>query len=91
MIYSTATTSSCLEGNREPLSHILSHPRFGTSLARVRTRHTKAVKKAARSFLREAAATMNEMDKRPQVNGHWIRHARLSSVLDYLAAPHLKM
>lgn len=60
------------------------HPRFGRSVAKVRSLRLKQVQKKARSFLRKAEEEGGELDQRPTTNAHWIKHADLYPVLSFL-------
>jgi hypothetical protein len=43
------------------------------------------VKRRARQFLHRAAESPNQLDDRKTINGHWLKHANLMPVLNYLA------
>lgn len=66
------------------------NPRFGRAMATVRTRNMRTVKAAAKEFLEAASKTAHELDRRPKINSHWLKHARLMPVLEFLASAHLK-
>ena len=69
----------------------LCNPRFGRALATVRTRNMRAVKAAAKSFLKRSSKTGNDLDRRPRINSHWLKHAQLMPVLEFLSRSHLKL
>ena len=64
----------------------VSHLRFGKALAKIRSKHRRQVRKAARQFLKEAVATENSLDTRVKINGHWLKHANLTPVLQFLSS-----
>ena len=60
--------------------------RFGKALATIRSRHMRKVKKRARQFLSRADTCQNQLDERKPINSHWLKHANLMPVLNYLAS-----
>ncbi|CAK8999286.1 Putative rhamnose biosynthetic enzyme 1 [Durusdinium trenchii] len=60
--------------------------KFGKALAKIRSKHRRQVRKAARQFLKEAVATENSLDTRVKINGHWLKHANLTPVLQFLSS-----
>ena len=65
-------------------------PRFGRSLARLRTTHAKAVVRQARTFLREAEAEVHKSlgsGKRMRKDFQkWVQAADLNPVFEFLTA-----
>ncbi len=59
--------------------------RFGTALARTRTKFLKKHRAKAIKFLRDAKKSRCECDARPRVNRAWIAGADLQPVLDFLS------
>jgi len=60
------------------------YPRqFGVALAAIRTKNLQKVKKQARKFLRKAG---RGLDDRKSINAHWLKHANIMPVLQYLSA-----
>ncbi|CAK9022132.1 unnamed protein product, partial [Durusdinium trenchii] len=53
---------------------------FGRAISKTRTKNARAVKRAARRFLREAFDTENTLDSAVASNSHWLKHAKLLSV-----------
>ena len=64
----------------------VSHLRFGKALAKIRSKHRRQVRKAARQFLKEAVATENSLDTRVKINGQGLKHANLTPVLQFLSS-----
>ena len=54
-------------------------------MARIRSKNLKKVRRDAHAFLKEALGTKSTMDNRKAVNAHWLKHANLMPVFEYLA------
>lgn len=65
------------------ISTTLAQLRFGVALAAIRTKNLQKVKKQARKFLRKAG---RGLDDRKSINAHWLKHANIMPVLQYLSA-----
>lgn len=63
-----------------------SKPRFAKAMSSIRTRNARKVAKNAKKFLQSASKSSNSLDHRRAVNGHWLKHANLMPVLQFLAA-----
>ncbi|CAJ1355964.1 unnamed protein product, partial [Effrenium voratum] len=63
------------------------HPRkrFGHALSAVRTKNLKKIKAKAKKFLRDAKVKGGEVDRNRRSNAHWVKHAKLMPVFEYLA------
>ena len=55
-------------------------------MSSIRTRNARKVAKNAKKFLQSASKSSNSLDHRRAVNGHWLKHANLMPVLQFLAA-----
>ncbi|CAK8998940.1 unnamed protein product, partial [Durusdinium trenchii] len=63
------------------------YPRkFGRAMSKTRTKNARAVKRAARRFLRKALDTENTLDSAVASNSHWLKHAKLLSVMQFLGS-----
>lgn len=65
------------------------HPRFGRSLARLRTAHSKAVLRQAREFLRDAEAAVHKSVSGKHMGKDfqkWVQAADLNPVFEFLTA-----
>lgn len=60
-------------------------PRFGRAVARVRTAHLKAKRRAAHRFLRDAAEGFLKLDMDDKVSNFWMEHANLQPIFAFLA------
>ena len=61
-------------------------PRFGTALAKVRTKYGKSIRRRAMKFLREAKKSRrtNHYNMSSRVNRAWMAGANLQPVLDFM-------
>ena len=64
----------------------LHHIRFGTALAKTRTKFQKKLRRKAYSFLRDALRNPGELNNGSRVNRAWIAGADLQPIVDYLAS-----
>ena len=66
--------------------HCIVGPRFGTALAKVRTKYGKSIRRRALKFLREAkkSRNSNQYNKSSRVNRAWMAGANLQPVLDFM-------
>lgn len=64
----------------------LLHIRFGTALAKTRTKFQKKLRRRAYSFLRDALRNPGELNSGSRVNRAWIAGADLQPIVDYLAS-----
>lgn len=60
--------------------------RFGTAVAKVRSRFQKRHVAAARRFLRAAVKDKtSKCDARPSINNMWMKHANLEPIIKFLS------
>ena len=66
--------------------HCTVGPRFGTALAKVRTKYGKAIRRRAMKCLREAkkSRNSNQYNKSSRVNRAWMAGANLQPVIDFM-------
>lgn len=60
--------------------------RFGRCLAKVRSKNFKQVRRAARTFLKSASKSGSGLNFKKTSHEHWMKHANLLPMLQYLAS-----
>ena len=58
-------------------------PRFGRAVARMKTNHLKAARRAAHRFLHDAAAGDHQLDVNDKVSKFWMEHANLQPIFAF--------
>ncbi|CAJ1372230.1 unnamed protein product [Effrenium voratum] len=83
--YTDSSGKSRCKGGRD-LKMSQTYPReFGHALSAVRTKNLKKIKAKAKKFLRDAKVKGGEVDRNRRSNAHWVKHAKLMPVFEYLA------